>query len=39
MKDLRRRLLAGLSFGFIVLLALTFLGDARQVAQRLAGFA
>jgi uncharacterized protein (TIRG00374 family) len=39
MKDLRRRLLAGLAFGFIVLLALTFLGDARQVAQRLAGFA
>lgn len=39
MKDLRRRLLAGLAFGFIVLLALTFLGDARQVAQQLAGFA
>ena len=38
MKDPRRRLLAGLAFGFVVLLALTFLGDARQVAQQLAGF-
>jgi uncharacterized protein (TIRG00374 family) len=39
MKDLRRRFLAGLAFGFVVLLALTFLGDARRVAQHLAGFA
>lgn len=39
MTDLRRRLLAGLAFGFVVLLVTTFLGDARQVAGRLAGFA
>ena len=39
MTNLRRRLLAGLAFGFVVLLVLTFLGDARQVAGRLAGFA
>ena len=39
MTNLRRRLLAGLAFGFIVLLVLIFLGDARQVAGRLAGFA
>ncbi len=38
MTNLRRRLLAGLAFGFFVLLVLTFLGDARQVAGRLAGF-
>jgi uncharacterized protein (TIRG00374 family) len=39
MTDLRRRLLAGLALGFVVLLVTTFLGDARQVAGRLAGFA
>ncbi len=39
MTELRRRLLAGLALGFVVLLAITFLGDARQVAGRLAGFA
>jgi uncharacterized protein (TIRG00374 family) len=39
MTDLRRRLLAGLALGFVVLLAITFLGDARQVAGQLAGFA
>ena len=38
MTDLRRRLLAGLAIGFVVLLVVTFLGDARQVAGRLAGF-
>jgi uncharacterized protein (TIRG00374 family) len=39
MTDLRRRLLAGLALGFVVLLAITFLGDARQVAGQLAAFA
>ena len=39
MKDLRRRLLAGLAFGFAVVLLLAFVGDARAVAGRLAGFA
>jgi len=39
MTDLRRRLLAGLALGFVVLLVITFLGDARQVAGQLAGFA
>jgi uncharacterized protein (TIRG00374 family) len=38
MKDLRRRLLAGLALGFVVLVVLTFFGDARQVTGRLAGF-
>jgi uncharacterized protein (TIRG00374 family) len=38
MKDLRRRLLAGLALGFIVLMVVALLGDVRQVAGRLAGF-
>lgn len=39
MKELRRRLLAWLAFGFVVLLVIAVLGDLRQVAGRLAGFA
>jgi uncharacterized protein (TIRG00374 family) len=38
MKSLRRRLLAGLIFGFVVILGLTLLGDVRQVIQHLAAF-
>jgi len=38
MTDLRRRLLAGLALGFVVLLVLIFVGDARQVTGRLARF-
>ncbi|MDF1500498.1 MAG: lysylphosphatidylglycerol synthase transmembrane domain-containing protein [Anaerolineales bacterium] len=38
MKDLRRRLLAGLALGFIVILALTLLGDVREVRAHLAEF-
>jgi uncharacterized protein (TIRG00374 family) len=38
MTDLRRRLLAGLALGFVVLMVVAVLGDARQVAGRLAGF-
>ena len=38
MKDLRRRLLAGLAFGFVVILALTLLGDVREVRAHLSGF-
>jgi glycosyltransferase 2 family protein len=39
MKDLRRRLLAGLALGFVVLLGIAVIGDLQQVAGRLAGFA
>jgi uncharacterized protein (TIRG00374 family) len=39
MRTLRRRLLAGLVFGFVVILGLALLGDVRQVAQHLATFA
>jgi uncharacterized protein (TIRG00374 family) len=39
MTDLRRRLLAGLALGFVVLVVVAVLGDVRQVAGRLAGFA
>jgi uncharacterized protein (TIRG00374 family) len=38
MKDLRRRLIAGLIFGFVVLLGLTLLGDIRQVADHFTTF-
>lgn len=38
MKDVRRRLTAGLAFGFVILLGLMLVGDARQVFGRLAGF-
>ena len=38
MTDLRRRLLAGVALGFVVLLVLFFVGDARQVTGRLAHF-
>ena len=38
MTDLRRRLLAGLALGFVVLLVLVFVGDARQVTGRLGRF-
>lgn len=38
MKDLRRRLLAGLALGFVVILALTLLGDVREVRTHLAEF-
>lgn len=36
--SLRRRLATGLVLGFLVVLALTVLGDARQVGQHLVGF-
>lgn len=35
---MRRRLLAGLALGFVVVLALLLLGDVRSVADQLAGF-
>jgi uncharacterized protein (TIRG00374 family) len=38
MKDLRRRLLSGLALGFIVILALTLLGDVQEVRTHLSGF-
>ena len=38
MKNLRRRLVAGLLFGFLVVVALTLLGDVRQVGDNLASF-
>ncbi len=38
MGTLRRRLLAGLAFGFVVVVALALLGDARQVGAHLSGF-
>ncbi len=38
MPDLRRRLAAGLVFGFLVVLAVALLGDVRQVRAHLAGF-
>jgi uncharacterized protein (TIRG00374 family) len=38
MPNLRRRLIAGLLFGFLVILALTLLADVRQVGTRLASF-
>jgi uncharacterized protein (TIRG00374 family) len=38
MKSLRRRLLLGLLFGFLVVLLLALLGDIRQVRAHLAGF-
>lgn len=38
MRDLRRRLLAGLALGFIVILALTLLGDIREVRAHLSEF-
>ena len=38
MPDLRRRLVAGLVFGFLVVLAVALLGDIRQVRVHLAGF-
>ncbi|MGD8865573.1 MAG: lysylphosphatidylglycerol synthase transmembrane domain-containing protein [Anaerolineales bacterium] len=38
MKDLRKRLLAGLAFGFVVILGLTLLGDLRQVSAHLNKF-
>jgi len=36
--SLRRRLLAGLLFGFLVILALFLISDIRQVSERLTGF-
>lgn len=38
MKDLRRRLLAGLALGFVVILALTLLGDVREVRAHFSRF-
>jgi uncharacterized protein (TIRG00374 family) len=38
MGRIRRRLAAGLVFGFLVVLALALIGDVRQVGARLAGF-
>jgi glycosyltransferase 2 family protein len=38
MKDLRRKLILGLIFGFVVLLVLIFVGDIRQVGTHLASF-
>lgn len=38
MKKLRHRIFFGLLFGFLVFLALLFLGDVRQVGSRLASF-
>jgi len=37
-KSILRRLLAGLAFGFVVLLALMLLGDIRQVSQQVFSF-
>lgn len=39
MRNLRRRLIAGLVFGFLVVLGLALVGDIRQVGDRLASFA
>jgi uncharacterized membrane protein YbhN (UPF0104 family) len=39
MPSLRRRLIAGLVFGFLVALGVAFLGDIRQVTAHLASFA
>lgn len=38
MKDLRRRLTAGLALGFVVVLALALLGDVRRVGEHLSTF-
>jgi uncharacterized protein (TIRG00374 family) len=38
MRGIRRRLAAGLVFGFLVALALALIGDIRQVGSHLAGF-
>ncbi len=38
MKDLRRRLLAGLALGFVVILGLTLLGDVQEVRTHLVEF-
>jgi uncharacterized protein (TIRG00374 family) len=38
MKSLRRRILLGILFGFLVILGLTLIGDIRQVSAHLAGF-
>jgi len=38
MRNLQRRLLAGLVFGFLVVLALALLGDLRQIGSNLTGF-
>jgi uncharacterized protein (TIRG00374 family) len=38
MPNLRRRLISGLLFGFLVILALALLADVRQVGSRLASF-
>lgn len=38
MRNLRRRLIAGLILGFIVILALTLLGDIQEVGDHLTGF-
>lgn len=38
MENLRRRILFGLAFGFLVIVVLLFLGDLRQVGQNLAAF-
>ncbi len=38
MPNLRRRLIAGIVFGFLVILALALLADVRQVGNRLASF-
>jgi len=38
MRNLRRRLIAGLVFGFLVVLGLALLGDVRQVVGHLAAF-
>lgn len=38
MKSLRRRLILGLLFGFLVVLLVALLGDVRQVSTHLAGF-
>lgn len=37
-RDLTRRLILGLIFGFVVLLALVFLGDLRQVSEQVLAF-
>lgn len=39
MHNLRRRLIAGLVFGFLVIIGLALASDIRQVGDRLAGFA
>jgi uncharacterized protein (TIRG00374 family) len=38
MKNLRQRIIAGLILGFIVILALTLLGDIQEVGDHLSGF-